>query len=430
MKTYVICGLGFGDEGKGHTVAWLTRKAGATTIIRYNGGPQAGHNVVRDGKRYLFSQFGSGMAMAEKVRAFLSRQMVIAPFNLLREAAAHEKNGISHPLQRISIDCRCPVVTIWHKILNRAGEISRGDQRLGTVGLGVGETFKYLRSYPDLTITAGDLVRAERLSEKVEALYEYIVQALQKLPGSAELSQYMARQADAMNPDIVARALARVGKKLAHCIIWEHQVDEFLEKALSSVTVLEGAQGTLLDYELGTKPYVTSSCTRCCEATRLLGPYLRGLDVSYIGVSRPYAHRHGPGPLPTEEAGLESVLCDQHNVESQWQGKFRVGWFDGVLATYARELNPELDYVVVTNLDRLSSMKTLKLCIDYEGQRVPSETFTEFLFRARPVYERMAGVDDLISRIEEVYRAPILAISAGEEGGWTQRQMLHQLDEP
>lgn len=421
MKTYVICGLGFGDEGKGHVVAWLTRKVKATTIIRYNGGPQAGHNVVCKGEAHLFSQFGSGMAVRDEVKTFLSRQMVIAPFNLLKEAAVHEKQGIPHPLQRISIDHRCPVVTIWHKILNRAREISRGDQRLGTVGIGVGETFDYLREYPDLVITAGDLVHTRYLPDKIDALYQHTVQTLQNLPESTELSQYVAQQEKIMNPDTVTNALTKVGRKLAPCLIWEHQLNDFLERVFSSeVTVLEGAQGTLLDHERGTKPYVTKACTRCSEATRLLRPYLGGLEVMYIGVSRPYAHRHGPGPLPTEERSLGSVLNDRHNVENQWQGKFRVGWFDVVLAAYSRELNPELDHIVITNLDRLSSIKTLKICKAYKNQQRPTEALSEFLFRACPVYENVASLDDLISKIQEAYQAPILAVSAGEENAWTQ----------
>ncbi|MEM7345694.1 MAG: adenylosuccinate synthetase [Chloroflexota bacterium] len=419
MKSYVVCGLGFGDEGKGHTVAWLTKTTNASTIIRFNGGPQAAHHVVHKGKTHLFAQFGAGMIVDNRVKTFLSKQMVVQPFNLLREAEVHAQNGIFQPLQRLKVDCDCPVVTVWHKVLNRAREISRGKQRLGSVGIGVGETFHYLRHYPQAAITVGDLVRTQQLPQKIAILYQYVTDILGDLKKNNDLTQFLIKQKPLFNSTDITNLLIQVGQELSHCILWEDERQTFLKEALfSETTILEGAQGALLDYEQGTAPYVTKSKTVCSEATKLLSPYLQTLDVKYIGVSRPYMHRHGPGPLPTEAPQLAPILCDRHNSENEWQGSFRVGWFDTVLANYAKTINPELDYVVLTNMDRLSSIKSLKIGNGYDTGRRLSESFSEFLFRAQPVYEVVPNNNVLISKVEDAYQTPILAISAGEENEW------------
>ncbi len=420
MKTYVVCGLGFGDEGKGHTVAWLTKTRQATTIIRYNGGPQAAHHVVHQGQTHLFAQFGAGMVVSPHVKTLLSQQMVIQPFSLLREAEVHQNNGLPQPLQRLKIDSRCPIVTPWHKLINRAREISRGQRRLGSVGIGVGETFHYQRQFPEQVITAGDLIRPQQLAEKAHRLHRYTIETLQSLPDSAELAQFLSQHTPTFQPTGLIQRLAEVGQTLAPCLLGSAQGDDFLGHTLTSeTTILEGAQGTLLDYHFGTRPYVTKTGTRCAEATKLLDPFSHTLAVTYLGVSRPYLHRHGPGPLPTEAPHLLPHLADRHNGPNQWQGPFRVGWFDAVLAGTARDLNPELDYVVVTNLDRLTILPRLKYCTRYASPPAPTETWTDYLFRASPVYETMTH-QAVIPILEAAYRAPILAVSAGEENAWTE----------
>lgn len=426
MAAYVVCGLGFGDEGKGHTVAWLTEKLQANTIIRYNGGPQAAHNVMHRGRRHLFAQFGAGMAVSPTATTFLSQQMAIAPFNLLKEAEVHAKNGIVEPLERLKIDGRCPVVTLWHKIINRAQEMHRGKQRVGSTGMGVGATLIYQRQHPALTIMAWDMVEPSSLAQKVDALYQYMEQHLQTLADMPAVTRYLEEQAAWLQPQRLMNALTQVGQKLAPCILSASVAESYLESILlASPVLLEGAQGTLLDYAVGTIPHVTQSTPRCCAAAQLLAPYQQQIDVTYIGISRPYTHRHGAGPLPTEFPDLEPYLRDRHNLENRWQGGFRVGWFDAFLADYAQQVNPELDYLVITNLDRLANCPTVFMSSRYRDERSSQESLTDFLWRAEPVYETVP-LKDVTAYVESAYSTPLLAVSAGEENQWTTvRKLVH-----
>ncbi|MEO0828710.1 MAG: adenylosuccinate synthetase [Cyanobacteria bacterium J06639_16] len=189
------------------------------------------------------------------VKTFLSQQMAITPFNRLKEASVPQNNGIFNPLQRLTIDGRCPVVTLWHKIINRAQELHRGDRRFGSTGMGVGATFIYARSHPNTTLTAWNLVDHRRLSEKVDALYDYVHKRLQPLSESPEVAQYLNEESAWLDPQRVIDALMKIGQRLAPCTLNAEAAETYLEQCLlSGNTVLEGAQGTLLDYQVGTVP--------------------------------------------------------------------------------------------------------------------------------------------------------------------------------
>ncbi|MEM9818772.1 MAG: adenylosuccinate synthetase, partial [Cyanobacteria bacterium P01_D01_bin.6] len=312
------------------------------------------------------------------------------------------------------------VVTLWHKIINRAQELHRGDRRFGSTGMGVGATFIYARSHPNTTLTAWDLVDHRRLSEKVDALYDYVQEKLQPLAELPKVAQYLNEESAWLDPKRVMDALVKVGQRLAPCILNAEAAEAYLEQCLlSGNTVLEGAQGTLLDYQVGTVPHITQSTTRCCAAAQLLQPYAQQIGITYIGISRPYAHRHGAGPLPTEDSTLEPYLRDRHNLENRWQGGLRVGWFDAELAAYAKQVNPELNYLVITNLDRLATCPSIAIGTRYANQRRSPELLTDFLFRATPIYESV-GLKDVTARVQAAYETPLLAVSAGEENAWTE----------
>jgi adenylosuccinate synthase len=271
---------------------------------------------------------------------------------------------------------------------------------------------------------AWDMVDPQALPAKVEALYHYTQEILSQIAGSPGVEDFLATQRTWLDPRRITEKLIEVGQRLAPCILPAEVAEAHLRQCLGTGhVVLEGAQGTLLDVEVGTAPHVTQSITRCSAATQLLQPYLSQVKTTYIGISRPYAHRHGAGPLPTETPELEPYLRDRHNLENPWQGGLRVGWFDTFLARYARQVNPELDYLVLTNLDRLAACQSLSISPGYTTDRHPQETLTNYLFRAQPVYETVA-LKEVPAKVAAAYQTPLLAISAGEENAWTEVRPL------
>lgn len=422
QQCLVVVGLGFGDEGKGRTVAELTTQHGAHTIVRFNGGPQARHHVVHQGRSHAFSQFGAGTAVSPTVHTLLSRQMAVAPGNILREAAVHADNGCARPLARLQIDARCPVVTWLHRLLNRAREVSRGDTRLGSVGMGVGEVFTQLEQQPGLVLRAGQLLTAPQLRSAVDDLFEHTAAALQAMPEGPELDAFMAAHSGRLlQPQQIADELLAAGRELRGCVLSPDAADAALQDALTAgTTILEGAQGALLDPQQGTTPHCTRGRTLCAHAAELLATVDADLPARYIGVTRPYAHRHGAGPLPSERPAWQPLLPEAHNRSGRWQGAFRVGPFDAVLARHAAEHSPELDQLVVTNIDRLSALPELLLCERYDTVRGEGESLTAFLQRARPCHSTAASVAELLMRISDCFGVPLLAWSAAAESGWEQ----------
>src|SRR4051812_324807 len=170
---HLVVDLAYGDCGKGTIVDFLARRSpGDCTVVRFNGGPQAGHNVVTpDGRHHTFSQFGSG-SFVPGVRTFLSRFMLIEPYALLKEAHHLQDLGVPDPLVRLTIDARCPIITPAHQAANRIRELSRGDAAHGTCGVGVGETVQDTLEHPDVILHAGDLGDQTIVREKLRAACE------------------------------------------------------------------------------------------------------------------------------------------------------------------------------------------------------------------------------------------------------------------
>ena len=184
----VVIGLAFGDEGKGRTVAALTKSLKATANVRFSGGSQAAHRVVVKGKEHVFAQFGSGCAVSESVVTYLSSQMAVDPLNLLEEYRVHNLNGLTGLLERLYIDWNCPIITEYHKIYNQTIEIHRSHTtgRISTTGLGVGETFEDVRNNEDFVIRAGDLFDDKIILEKLKATYTSKYSKISKLHSEAQ----------------------------------------------------------------------------------------------------------------------------------------------------------------------------------------------------------------------------------------------------
>jgi len=400
----VVTGLGYGDEGKGATVDALVRRLGALLVVRHNGGPQAAHHVVgEDGRAHCFAQFGSG-TLVPGVRTYLSRHMLVEPLALGREAAALERIGITAPLERITIDARCAIVTPFHRLIGRMQELSRGTGRHGSCGMGSGAAYVDAQNPRVPTLRFGDL------RGSVDALRSKLglIQTI-KLDRAERLMELRTDDADML------LALAEMGRPgLVDDIMAAYapivgQVASDEGEALRAVVVdrpqrviFEGAQGVLLDADRGFWPYVTPSCTDASLAASLLAE-AGAPPPLHLGVLRAYATRHGPGPFVSEVAGMAARLPERHNTERRWQGPMRVGAFDLVAARHALELcataGPGIDGLVLTCLDRLTGLDPVPVCTAYRapdgavharldpppGDHEARANYSELLMRHQPV---------------------------------------------
>jgi len=365
LRAYIVVDLGFGDSGKGLLTDFLVRHLDVDLIVRYNGGAQAGHNVVQsDGRHHTFSQFGSGM-LNPRVKTFLSRHVVIHPGALLLEGEALVKKGVSDAFSRLRLSDRSLIITPFHQAANRIREIVRGTDRHGSCGVGVGEVVEDAQSRPEDTIIAKDLADQTSLRRKLrivqERKREQILHLLDNVPGTNRL----ARELEIFNNGNVIDAWILSARRVFELglITPDTVLQNWLNKA--ETVVFEGAQGVLLDADVGFHPFTTWSRSTTRNALELISEMQPKCDVRTIGVIRSYAVRHGPGPLPTETNTL-SPTVDEHNATNEWQGQVRYGWFDAVLTRYALSVTEEIDTLMVTHMDVLESLKAWAYCRAYE----------------------------------------------------------------
>lgn len=339
MGHSIVVDLGFGDCGKGTVVDWLCGgegRGGVVAVVRFNGGAQAGHNVItNDGRHHTFSQFGAG-SFQPGVRTFLSRYMLVDPLALLSEAAHLELVGVRGVLGRLAVDREALVVTPYHKAANQARERARGDGRHGSCGMGIGETAKHALEWDEEAVRVGDLYEAG-LVAKLDAIRMRVIAEFGEtafgVEGLVEVEDVVRAW------KLFTRAVVTVG-------------GEHLGKLLAmGDVVFEGAQGVLLDENLGLHPHTTWSTTTFANAEMLLSEAGRGGSAARIGVVRTYTTRHGAGPLVSEDENLTRELVERFNGSGEWQGAFRVGHFDGVAHRYAVEACGGVDGLAVTHLD-------------------------------------------------------------------------------
>lgn len=404
MNHVIVADLGYGDAGKGTVVDWLCSPQGGGpvhTVVRFNGGAQAGHNVVTaDGRHHTFAQFGSG-TFTPGVRTHLSRFVLVDPLALAAEAAHLARVGVHDALGRLTDDRDALLVTPFHQAANRARELARGKNRHGSCGMGIGETASYGLSHPADAPRVADCAAPRALARKLTILRDWLTSELGDLdvPSTAGLCDAYRAFADTV-PLVDSgylRRLLRAGR-----------------------AVFEGAQGILLDEWHGFHPYTTWSTTTFANAETLLAE--AGESAIRLGVIRCYTTRHGPGPFVTEDPTLE--LPEPHNRHGLWQGRFRTGHLDAVALRYAAAVSGGVDALALTHLDT-AARHPLRLCRSYriDGQRLdriaPSpqrdlrwqEQLTKLLLRARPDYEDPGG--DWPSTISELLSAPIVVASYG-----------------
>jgi adenylosuccinate synthase len=412
-RAFVVAGLGFGDEGKGSVVDWLVRRHGATAVVRANGGPQAAHHIVDTGGRvHCASQLGAGV-MVPGVRAHLARAVVVDPLAILAEDEALKKLGIHDAAARLSIDPRCIVVTPFHAIVNRMQEIARGASRHGSCGRGVAQAQLDAERGAVPSVRASDLADPRALASILRdvrlAKINLAEQLVDQVPGDQDLRRELD---DLRRPD---RAPLLVEAYASFVATSGVRITD--EPDLGDAVVVEGAQGVLLDREHGFWPHVTPSRTTFAPGALFLAEAGFARDaITRVGVLRAYATRHGAGPFVTEDADLTRAIPDHHNGEHPWQGRFRIGWFDGPAARYAIAVSGGVDALVVTNVDRLEGLAEVSVCSVYEGATdfpldLKGEPLTRWWTSQRAKASSVDG--DLVEELEAAARVRVSAISFG-----------------
>jgi len=346
----IVVDLGFGDAGKGLLTDHLVRRQGADLVVRFNGGAQAGHNVVcPDGRHHTFAQFGSG-SFVEGTRTILSRYVAVHPTALLLEGEALRRKGLSDIFSRLLISDRAPLITPFHQAAGRLRETARGADRHGSCGIGFGETVHDGLLAGDEALSAGDLRDRSRLRRKLFRVKDRMWSEVRSLPGERLDSPEAVRERAIFERSEVPDAWIDEAVRLAEMglVAPEPMLVRWMRS--SSGIVFEGAQGVLLDESRGFHPYTTWSRCTFDNALELLSEAMPDVRARRIGVMRAYAVRHGPGPLPTEDDALDRVVSE-HNREGAWQGAVRYGWFDGVLMRYALDAVGSVDALAVTHLD-------------------------------------------------------------------------------
>ena len=371
MAAIIVVDLQPGDAGKGSTVDWLTWLYQATVNFRFNGGPQAAHNVVTvDGRHHTFSQFGSGTL--QHAPTLLSRHSLVDLLALEKEAEHLETLGIAVPLHKLAVDYRAPIITPFQTAANRLKELSRGDSRHGSCGKGIGETVQDLVTYGTAMLTIGDLLKPHITLAKLRFIQEL------KLTEVAELAKKLTRTKQVLNELMwlestnVTSLLVEEYYRLARLvnIVDQEGINELFNH--SALIVAEGAQGIQLDETYGFYPYTTWSDTTPTNAYGVLAESKYNEGTTVLGLLRGYWTRHGAGPFVSEDIGLTYRLTEPHNGTNPWQGKFRVGYFDVVAAQYAIEIaKPQV--LGITMLDRMREIPKWKICIAYRYIGNPSD---------------------------------------------------------
>lgn len=349
MSAWIVVDLGFGDSGKGATVDALVRHTGARLVVRFNGGAQAGHNVVTsDGRHHTFSQFCSGSFVAG-VSGLLGPDFVLHPLGMAVEAAHLERVGIGDAFSRTSVSDRARVISPYQQAANRVRERLRGRAAHGSCGVGVGECVSDALAHPEDGIVAGMLDDKAELWRRLQR---------QRERKRAELVALGADSSDLAlfdDVELIHRVTAIWGQVASRL---SRVDDDALTRRIQTApkVVFEGAQGVLLDERYGFHPHTTWSRCTAEGAVELAGDR----PTTRLGVVRAYTTRHGAGPFPTEDPHLD--LPELHNPEGH-AGRFRVGALDVVLLRYALRVAP-MDGLAMTCLDRVGP--TPRVCLNYD----------------------------------------------------------------
>ena len=370
----ILVGAQWGDEGKGKIIDVLTEEA--DIVVRSQGGNNAGHTVEIGKEKFILHLIPSGILRPGK-KCVIANGVVIDPVALVQEIEGLEKRGIKLA-GRLLISETAHLVLPYHRALDEAREHRKGRDKIGTTKRGIGP------AYGDKCARTGlrmiDLQRPKAFSIKLKARIEENNAILESLGGQK------------ISFKEVEKTYLEAGRKLApyitYTVVWLHKQLEKKKRLL-----FEGAQGTFLDIDFGTYPFVTSSNTTAGGACTGSGIPPHRMD-RVVGVMKAYTTRVGEGPLPTENAEIADLLHAMGREFGATTGRARrCGWFDAVATRYARIVNG-IDELAITNLDGLDTLKEIRICVAYEyrGKRIPfPPNDAEELLQCRPIYRKFAG---------------------------------------
>jgi adenylosuccinate synthase len=416
-RNVVVIGTQWGDEGKGKIVDWLTDRAQG--VVRFQGGHNAGHTLVIAGKKTVLHLIPSGI-LRNSVQCYIGNGVVLSPQALVQEMDELEAAGVE-VAARMRISEACPLILPYHGAIDQAREAAKGEQKIGTTGRGIGPAYE--DKVARRAIRLQDLFKPVRFAQKLAELLEYHNFLLEKFYKQPKVDfQKTLDETLALAPRIaplvadVPRALYdanRAGKNL----------------------LFEGAQGSLLDIDHGTYPYVTSS--NCVSGAAAAGAGIGPMHLHYVlGITKAYSTRVGGGPFPTE---LSDVVGERLRQRGQEFGATtgrprRTGWFDAAALKRSIQLNG-VSGLCITKLDVLDGAEVLKICVGYEIDGRLSDILpvgAEELERCVPVYDELAGWQEstlgvktyeglpkaarkYLRRIEELCAVPADIISTGPD---------------
>jgi adenylosuccinate synthase len=416
-RNVVVIGTQWGDEGKGKIVDWLTDRAQG--VVRFQGGHNAGHTLVIAGKKTVLHLIPSGI-LRGGVHCYIGNGVVLSPQALVQEMDELEAAGVEVAAQ-LRISEACPLILPYHVALDQAREAAKGEQKLGTTGRGIGPAYEDKAARRAIRLQ--DLLKPVRFAGKLQELLEFHNFVLTKFYQRAPIDfQKTLDESLALAPRLaplvadVPRALYdanRAGKNL----------------------LFEGAQGSLLDIDHGTYPFVTSS--NCVAGAAAAGAGIGPMHLHYVlGITKAYSTRVGSGPFPTE---LSDVVGERLRQRGQEFGATtgrprRTGWFDAAALKRSIQLNG-VSGLCITKLDVLDGAEALKICTGYEIDGRLSDILpvgAEELERCVPVYDELAGWQEstvgvktyeglpkaarkYLRRIEELCAVPADLISTGPD---------------
>ena len=416
-RNVVILGSQWGDEGKGKIVDLLTDKA--SLVARFQGGHNAGHTLVIDGIKTALHLVPSGI-LREHVTCVIGNGVVVAPDALLKEIRMLEKRGV-RVRDRLKVSGSCPLILSYHVALDIAREAVRGNAKIGTTGRGIGPAYEDKVARRALRL--GDLANMDVFAEKLREVLEY---------HNFALTQFY--KTDAVDFD---KTLAEAKEWAAELLPMKADVTKILHDARDAGEhiLFEGAQGSLLDIDHGTYPYVTSSNTTAGGAAT--GTGFGPLYLDYVlGITKAYTTRVGSGPFPTElDCEIGQYLGEKGHEFGTTTGRSRrCGWFDAVALRQAVRIN-SISGICLTKLDVLDGLHEVNICVGYvraDGSDAGIPMHSDDFKNITPVYESMPGWSDVtvgaqhladlpqaardyITRIEELTGAPVDIVSTGPD---------------
>jgi adenylosuccinate synthase len=390
-----VVGVQWGDEGKGKIVDILAEEFDC--VARYQGGHNAGHTVSFGNRRHVLHLIPSGI-FHPKVTCVIGGGVVLDPLAFIEEYQAIEKAMSISVAGRLFISNRCQLILPYHRVLEAAIENHLGERRIGTTSRGIGPAYEDKIGRRGLRVC--DLMDPEALRDKIVASVADKNRILEAL-----------NYPQTIDPDPIVESYARYGENIKGFVVDTSRLLNQLIREGKRV-LYEGAQGTLLDIDHGTFPFVTSSSAAAGGASTGLGVSPKHVHA-VIGISKAYTTRVGGGPFPTEslDANGEQIRTHGNEYGATTGRPRRCGWFDGPAGRYATMINA-LDSVVITKIDVLDTFGEIPFCVEYKYKGSVLKEFppdTAILSRVEPVYKTMRGWTTSIAGVKEWSKLPVAA---------------------